>query len=207
MTECIAYMGGYKYQLAETYVTFVAVYPSDDICTEYIDLSKGGRLEVRKGYAWDGPSGPAFDTPSFMRAALVHDASYQLMRLDLLPAVTREAIDDEMRRMCLEDGMWRIRAWWCWRGVRRFAAGAASEPARKRSYTLHGAAETLRMNTLDKLISLRHACEKAVNSVDGARMVGSVTDHERETTEFGADYDGQYFVIALRESKRQLKGE
>jgi hypothetical protein len=36
-----------------------------------------------------------------------------------------------MRRVCREDGMSRIRAWWAYRAVRLFGDKAASEDSRK----------------------------------------------------------------------------
>ena len=43
--------------------------------------------------AGDGPSGPAIDTKNFMRASLVHDALYQLMRLGTLDKSRRQYAD------------------------------------------------------------------------------------------------------------------
>ena len=126
-----AYRKGYKYQLAKDHSVRVDIKPASDIATEFIDLNYKGILTIRSGYAWDGPSGPAFDTDTFMRASLVHDALYQLLRAGLLPSGYRETADQTMHRICLEDGMWSARAWWCLRGVRRLAGGAASESAKK----------------------------------------------------------------------------
>lgn len=129
--ERIAYRAGYKYQLAETYGVKVSVFPNEEIGDEYLLLSREGSLIITKGYAWDGPSGPAFDTPSFMRASLVHDALYQLMRSGKLARSNRDKVDEEMYRLCLEDGMWSARAWWVLQGAKRFAGGAAGKGARK----------------------------------------------------------------------------
>lgn len=123
----ITYKGGYKYQLHESYQVTVAIKPPEDIRTDYISLDRNGLLSLKKGYAWDGPSGPTIDTPNFMRGSLVHDALYQLMRMNLLStAHYREAADKELRRICLEDGMSSIRAWWVYEGVRQFGKSAAS---------------------------------------------------------------------------------
>lgn len=127
-SRCIRYAEGYAFQLRETACIRVAIRPAQTIRTDWIELTADGWLTLQNGYAWDGPSGPAFKTKTFMRASAVHDALYQLMRLGLLPAECRAAADDEMRRICLEDGMWRIRAWWCHRGV-RLGAGFAADPA------------------------------------------------------------------------------
>ena len=53
-----------------------------------------------------------------MRGSLVHDALYQLMREGLLDLGWRETADQELRRVCLEDGMSAIRAWWVYKAVR-----------------------------------------------------------------------------------------
>jgi hypothetical protein len=125
--ERIVYKDGYKYQLAETYEVTVAIHPPQDIKTDYIELNNSGHLVLRKGYAWDGPSGPTFDTSNFMRGSLVHDALYQLMRMAILSdELHRNRADKELRRFCLEDGMSSIRAWWVYQAVKHFAGSAAN---------------------------------------------------------------------------------
>ena len=133
-TDSIRYRGGYKYQLADSYSTKTAVTPAADIKTLFITLSRAGELTVKRGYAWDGPSGPTIDTKNFMRGSLVHDALYQLMRdhaKELPEARWRETADRELQRCCLEDGMWRIRAWWVYHAVRRWGEPSASPESRK----------------------------------------------------------------------------
>jgi hypothetical protein len=127
----ILYRRGYKYQMHVDYavgtgITGQAAIIGDD-GDPWVRLRSDGMLFIRAGYAWDGPSGPTFDTPSFMRASVVHDALYQLMRAGKLPQETREAADELLCRMCTEDGMWKIRAAWCLAGVRAFAAYAAKQ--------------------------------------------------------------------------------
>ncbi len=133
--KCIAYNGGYKYQLKETYTVAIGIKPSTSIDTEYIDLDSEGKLTIKEGYAWDGPSGPTIDTLTFMRGSLVHDALYQLMREKHVDHNThREAADRILQEICKEDGMWSLRAWWVYHGVRLFADPAA-DPADKRPVT------------------------------------------------------------------------
>ena len=128
----IKYKGGYKYQIVEEYSISVSITPDDDIDTDFIRLNAEGRLTIKKGYAWDGPSGPTIDTPSFMRGSLVHDALYQLMRNGLISKDKwRESADRELKRICIEDGMPRVRAWWVYKGVRLFGDRAASKETRK----------------------------------------------------------------------------
>lgn len=76
-------------------------------------------LYVAKGFAWDGP----WPLPRFecaMRASLVHDALYHLMRLGGLSWERREWADGVFRTMCLEDGMPPWLATVCYWAVRAF---------------------------------------------------------------------------------------
>lgn len=131
-TATIKYKKGYKYQLAEDYETEVGVKPGEDVETDFIYLTAAGKILIKKGYAWDGPSGPTIDTKNFMRGSLVHDALYQLMRGEQLDRKTNRAkADDELKRMCLEDGMFKLRAWYVHRGV-RIGAGPAADPYSKK---------------------------------------------------------------------------
>ncbi|MCK5218688.1 hypothetical protein KAR10_04150 [bacterium] len=127
----ITYQAGFKYQLKVDYVCYVDIKPKADIVTKYISLTVDGLLTIRNGYAWDGPSGPTVDTRTFMRGSLVHDAIYQLIRQGYLPASARGPGDKELKKICLEDGMMKIRAWWVYRSVQGFASSAAL-PSRQR---------------------------------------------------------------------------
>ena len=124
-TKRIAYSGGFKNVLRETAQFWVAVYPEKNIYLEYLTLTTQGLLTIKKGFPWDGASGPGIDTVNFIRGSLVHDALYWLMREGGLPEKWRMAADKELRRICLEDGMWKVRAWWVYVGVRRFARKAS----------------------------------------------------------------------------------
>ena len=123
----IKYKSGYKYQLVEEYTCQVNIFPEHDIITDYILLAKTGILTIKKGYAWDGPSGPTFDTKTFMRGSLVHDALYQLLREMHLPKHYRANADQILHIICIEDGMNRLRAWYVYKGVEK-GAGFAADP-------------------------------------------------------------------------------
>lgn len=116
--KSILYRSGYRYQLASDCVVQTEIFPLENIVTDYVNLYKDGTLLVKKGYAWDGASGPAIDTKNFMRGSLCHDACYQLLRLGWLDPDCRDDADRLLQRICLEDGMTRIRAWWVYVGVR-----------------------------------------------------------------------------------------
>ena len=102
----IRYRSDYKYQLAEAYQIKIAIKPHSHITPEYIDLDTQGNPEVKIGYARDGPSGPVKDTKENLRASLIHDALYQLMRNKELSARThRKAADQLFKDICKEDGV------------------------------------------------------------------------------------------------------
>ena len=125
------YTEGYHYQLVADEVFDDTQIYGHDIVTDFIELASGGTLTVRKGYAWDGPSGPTFDTANSMRGSLGHDALYQLMRQGHLAQPYRMAADSALSRWLEQDGMWNPRRWYWMRGVRNFA-GAAADPANRK---------------------------------------------------------------------------
>ena len=128
MTDKIIYKGGYKYQLFEEYDVAINIKPKKDIIHPYFDLYKDGVLRVKKGYAWDGPSGPTFDTKNFMRGSLVHDVLYQLLRENLLEIENgRNKADLIIKKLCIEDGMSKLRAQIVYLGLKWFGKSAASE--------------------------------------------------------------------------------
>ncbi len=128
----IRYRSDYKYQLAEEYKISISIKPKSDIETEFIDLDTDGNLAVKNGYAWDGPSGPVKDTDENLRASLVHDALYQLMRNDKLKSRThRKAADQEFKDICKADGVSNFRASVYYKALRKFGKPAASPQNKK----------------------------------------------------------------------------
>ena len=124
----IRYRRGYKYQLSNDYRVQTSILPGFDVETEFVQIDRAGVLAIRHGYAWDGPSNPLYRflpmfirkwfLKSFMRGSLVHDALAGLMRdyyIDSDAWLT--AINRELQKICIEDGMWRIRAWCVFVGV------------------------------------------------------------------------------------------
>ena len=102
--EFIRYRGGYKYQLAEDYSIQTGYRLESEVDEDFIKLTGGGLLTVKKGYAWDGPTGVP-DDPKAMRASLVHDALYQLMRRESLDHRKHRKMADKLfRRICRKDG-------------------------------------------------------------------------------------------------------
>jgi hypothetical protein len=116
----------YKYNLHSDfeYATGLSVENPQDL--GFLAIDADGNLTIRKGYSWDGPSGPTIDTRNFMQGSLVHDALYQLMREGVLPQDARKKADEILRQICINDGMSEIRAWWVYNAVRLAGASAAS---------------------------------------------------------------------------------
>lgn len=121
----------YKYTLTSAYTHPTDLLPSQAIERRYLQLDADGLLTIQPGYAWDGPSGPTLDTPSFMRGSLVHDALYQLMREGDLPIEARQRADALLRDICLAAGMWPPRARYVHWFVRRFGARHAGDQTRR----------------------------------------------------------------------------
>lgn len=120
----IYYTSGYKYQLRESYSLFTGIL-GYSAAVEYLSIYTTGELIIEGGYAWDGPSGPTFDTKTFMRGSLVHDALYQLIREGIIPLEDRVKADDLLRQICKDDGMSPLRAWWVHKGVTMLGKNAA----------------------------------------------------------------------------------
>ena len=130
MIDHILYKKGFKYQLTERHIHLLhGVFP--DVSARFARIEHD-ELIIDSRYAWDGASGPALDTVTFMRGSLIHDTLYQLMRVGALPTSYRKEADKELVRICREDGMSRLRAWWVYKAVHTFAARLVTpEKARK----------------------------------------------------------------------------
>lgn len=124
----IRYTSGWKYRLEEAHsepVPELSIWYAT--LGDYIVLEQGV-LHLARHYAWDGPSGPAFDTKKFMRPSLVHDAIYQLIGARKLPPHARETGDKIMRRLCVDTGMWWLRRKWVYWAVRNYGPEEGSKP-------------------------------------------------------------------------------
>lgn len=123
----IRYRAGYDGQLVDG-VEFqlpANLHPKDDIETEFLDLYRNGRLQIRAAYAWDFASVPFTRWISNRIAgrkskvpSLVHDALCQLHRNFDLGDDFRENADIYFYHLLLVRNFWRIRAWLWFRAVR-----------------------------------------------------------------------------------------
>ncbi|RUM42953.1 MAG: hypothetical protein DSY80_06400 [Desulfocapsa sp.] len=131
-TRNIHYKSGYKHQLAVTYEIQTEIYPTEHAeIRDFILLRPDGLLTVLKNYAWDGATA-IIDTRYNLRASLVHDALYQLMREGVLSGEYREAADKLFRQLCVEDGVFPVIASGYYWALRQFGAAAIkADNARK----------------------------------------------------------------------------
>lgn len=124
--DTIQYRGGYKYSLWETYRVQIAI-RGHSVTHRLFTLDVGGWLTIFEDYPTDGPSGPTFDTKTFMRGAIVHDALYEMMRLGLIPHDPCFHLANlELEKICLEDGMMPCRARYVFRAVEAFGNASAA---------------------------------------------------------------------------------
>lgn len=119
----------YKYETTEHYYIKTDIHPDSFIETPYLSLGRGGVLQIRTGYRWDGASGPTIDTRNTMRASCVHDAIYQLIRCSVLSLVHKIGADRLLGLIMEEDWtpktvfgrVWsKVRSGYYYWGVRLF---------------------------------------------------------------------------------------
>lgn len=99
---------------------------------------ENGRLTIKAGYCWDGPSGPSIDTSAFIHASLVHDALYGLMQSGAIPATEKNRLyaDNVMKALNIMGGMSYFRAWYTWKAVRVF--GKKHAVRQRKVYIING---------------------------------------------------------------------
>lgn len=114
---CIRYQSGFEHQLTEPALHRIPddlwkqilkkVDIREDIVTSFMTLTKDGTLISNAGFAWNGVSGPVFERATNIRGGQVHDAFCRLIRYGDLPLSVRDEADEILRRVWIEDGMWK----------------------------------------------------------------------------------------------------
>lgn len=97
----------------------------------FVGIAPDGTLTMAAGYAWDGPTGVPIKLRSMVRAALFHDAGYQLLREGIVPPEHRITFDQHLRDTMRADGAWAITAWAAYTAVRALGARFADPSSRK----------------------------------------------------------------------------
>lgn len=122
--RALYYRKGYKYQVARPYRIKLAIVPYAPVRLRFVEMDMDGELRILAGYAWNGASGPTWDTLNSMTGSLVHDVIYQLIRLGLIAPGYKDYGDQVLHDICTEDGMWKLRAdYWRW-AVLTFGMGS-----------------------------------------------------------------------------------
>lgn len=116
------YRAGYKYQLWVDESLYLPDITLNDgtvliaprgynIDTQFIRLTPDGTLTGKSGYAWDGASGPTWDSNYCMRGPFFHDIGYQLFREGRLPLSYRPYFDALMYVIIRTDGYKMVESW------------------------------------------------------------------------------------------------
>lgn len=82
------------------------------------------KITFKKGYCWDGPSGPVLDYKKWMRASLYHDGLYQGIRNSIIPNTERKQADKIFKEVLIEDGVKPYKARLAYMALRKFGAKA-----------------------------------------------------------------------------------
>jgi hypothetical protein len=137
------FRGGYKYQLTNSYVYELTNEGLNTLVdNDWIDIrpeingTNQWWIHIKKGYAWDGPSGPTYDTDNFMEGSLVHDALYQLMREGQLAPENRQRADLLLYKLCRRDGMSWLRAKMVYHAVQIFGKKNATPKPKKKKINI-----------------------------------------------------------------------
>ena len=123
----------YLFELAEDETRLTPI--TEYAVTRFVELDPDmGQIWIGKGYAWDGSSIPfkkflrkitfgKYDPDKYCKeASLVHDAFYQLMRLNLLSRDHKDTIDRLYEKMCISGGMSKRQAARRYWFVKKFGA-------------------------------------------------------------------------------------
>ena len=131
----LLYTEGYRFQSFNQISIQLVKNPNVYFNSDFISITLGGVLIIRKGYAWNGANKPAINTKNSRRATEIHDALYQAIRMGFLPESYRDEADREMMKALREDGMMYLRARWWYRAVRVGGGPSADPKNRKKVYS------------------------------------------------------------------------
>lgn len=106
----------YKYELSEDLIIYTNIV-GYTVYHEFFTLTIDGRLTINKRYKWDGVSGGMVDTDNTMIGGCGHDAGYQMIRLGLIPLLTKPLWDDLLKTLFKSCGMSSFRACYSYQAV------------------------------------------------------------------------------------------
>ena len=141
----------YKYEITHDFETFIPNHIFGDIAVtmgrqvsfgangfvklRWMKTLRSYKLTIKRGYRWDGCSGPTIDTYTNMRGGCLHDALYQLFREWVIVYTSNGAdeywvnkVDQWLKEILLQDGMNKILAWAYYQGVNNWFAHRSARP-------------------------------------------------------------------------------
>lgn len=98
----------WRYSLKDNESVDIAGFP--DFSIDFFAKLEKGKLLIFKGYAWDGATGPVFQTDTTKKASLVHDVLLQAIDIGVLDKSYLKAADGLYREIAKSNGMSGIRA-------------------------------------------------------------------------------------------------
>lgn len=107
----LKYWAGYKYVVAENFMVRTEI-TGFSVVERLTELHPDGRLDIYRGYAWDGNSGPFPDLRYTIEASCIHDILCDYINDDLLPLYLQPIVDHGYYKTCTQKGMW-------WRAARQ----------------------------------------------------------------------------------------
>jgi hypothetical protein len=130
---------GFKYELASVTRRHLPDWEFGAVeLKPFISISEARLLTVRKGYPWDGPSGPTRDRKENILPSLFHDVLYELCRASVVPWQACQLYADRlMRDDCIAAGMspfWARNFYY--RGLRLFG-GKSAKPQPSKKYEVY----------------------------------------------------------------------
>lgn len=114
----IAYKTGYTKKIFQPAFYASGIRIPKRIVTDFCVVDTNGDIWIAEGYSWNGASGPTIDGKKTECLSLFHDLWYQLIRLGHLPKRFRKKGDKMLYALGRRDGMWKIRIWYWYQGVR-----------------------------------------------------------------------------------------
>ncbi len=125
---------GYDHRLHNRLVFMTPIRLEKSYIAQFLELHTDGRLVIKPGYCWDGPSGPTWKDKTNMEPSCFHDAMYQLMRLEIIEAGEwREWTDVEFVRQCKKRKMNWLRARIYLWAVREYGEGNSKPETKPRN--------------------------------------------------------------------------
>ena len=125
------FVDGFRYQVEEDFIIIIEDFrPDTTIINEFFEFYTDGTLLIKRGFAWDGPSGPTIDTKNGHVAAIVHDVFYRCIRKGYLPLSIKPISDKIFYKLLRKKGMFVLRAYLWYLGVKLFGMKACTTPSR-----------------------------------------------------------------------------